>query len=237
MRAQFVMLGVIAFAAMACNEEGGVAPTRLGAKVAVVYEAGPHLVQCEPPVLTPALSAAKLTAAGVAVQRSGCGQRTGVMYPAMCGAGLGEIIVHDIPSGQLAAAKAAGFVSVDDIGGWERTRCADDLLAIEVARGTTSCVGIRNRVLLLQDLGKDNQRVVLLDQAGNCADASYRQVLYGGDDGGKVLCSNADSIAGARKDCPVASYTALFDTILANLDAPDLGLGSGFGVQQVYPAP
>lgn len=230
------MLGVIGLTAMACSEDGALAPPPLGGEGgAVVFEAGPHVAQCEMPAITPAQSAAKLTAVGVEVRLSSCGHRTGVMYPAVCGAGTGEIILHDIPAEQLEAAMAAGFGSVEDIGSWERSSCREYIHAIEVAQGTTSCADIRNRVMLIQQLAAD-RRIVLLDQAGNCADASYRQVLYGGKEGKTEHCSSADSIAGPQKSCPVVADAATFDIILANLDAPDLGLGSGFDVRQVYPA-
>lgn len=235
MRAPLIMLGLIGLTGMACSGDGELAPTPLpGEGGAVVYEEGPHVAQCAPPALTPAQSAAKLKAAGVEVQRSSCGHRTGVMYPAVCGAATGEIILHDIPLQQLEAARAAGFGSVEDVSGWERAGCSEYIHAIEVAQGTTSCADIRNRVMLIQE--PDNRRTVLLDQAGNCSDASYRQVLYGGNEGKTALCSSADSIAGPHKSCPVGSSAATFETILANLDAPDLGLGSGFDVRQVYPA-
>jgi hypothetical protein len=79
-----------------------------------------------------------------------------------------------------------------------------------------------------------NADEVLLDQAGNCADAGYQQVLFG-DTGDDVLCSNADSIAGPRKSCPAAAHEGMFETILANLGKADLGLGSGYDVRQIYP--
>jgi hypothetical protein len=129
MRVQFIMLGVIGLAGAACSDDASLAPQARSEAGVAVYEAGPRVAQCEPAALTPAQSAAKLEAAGVEVLRSGCGTRMGVMYPAVCGAGLAEIIVHDIPAGHLEAARAAGFGSVDDLDGWERTSC-DDLARV-----------------------------------------------------------------------------------------------------------
>lgn len=236
MRAQLILLGVIGVAFLGCSDDGDLAPPPLGGEGgAVVYEAGPRLAQCDLAALTPTQSAAKLTSAGVEVQRSSCGHITDMAYPAVCGAGTGEIILHDIPPSQLAAAGAAGFRSVEDLGGWQRASCVDYIHAIEVAQATTSCADIRNRVMLIRQPAGLPDHVMLLDQAGNCSDASYRQVLYGGKEGSTVLCSSADSIAGPQKICPVASHAATFETILANLQAPDLGLGAGFEVIQLYP--
>ncbi len=234
MRLKF-MLCFIGLAGVGCTDEGTQIPAPgPGEPQTVVYESGPHLAQCAPPALTPAQSAAKLTSAGIQVHRSSCGHQVGIAHPAVCGGGTSEIILHDIPAPQLEDARAAGFGSVDDLGDWQRGDCAAYIHAIEVAQGTTSCADIRNRVLQIVEPTQSYRRVVLLDQAGNCADASYRQVLYG-EDGKKVLCSNAESIAGPQMSCPVASYAAMFETILANLAAPDLGLGSSYEINQVYP--
>lgn len=232
-----LMLCFIGFAAIACTDDGEMGPKPIrGEAQAVVYETGPRAAQCAPPVVTPAFSAARLSAAGVEVTRSSCGTRLDDMaYPAVCGAGVSEIILHEIPAEKLAAAKAAGFGSVEDLKDWRRESCAPYIHAIEVAQGTTSCVDVRNRVIEIQPPSDPDSRLVLLDQAGNCADASYRQVLYGGD-GSKVLCSNEESFAGPRKSCPVSSYAAVFETILANLGAPDLGL-AGYWVNEVFPGP
>ena len=89
-------------------------------------------------------------------------------------------------------------------------------------------------MLQIENAAKPDERVILLDRAGVCADASYEQVLFG-DAGDDVLCSNGDSIAGPVKRCPETSRAGMFDVILANLDRSDLGLGSGYNVTQVYP--
>lgn len=229
-----LMLCVIGITGAACMNDGSAPPTAPGIHEAIVFEHGPHVAQCAPPAVTRVQSAAKLTSAGVEVRRSSCGVIEGVFFPAVCGAGTGEILVHDIPATGLAAAKAAGFTSVDELDDWRRVSCAPYLHAIEVAQGSTACVDIRNRVLQIQDGLNPDDRVVLLDQAGNCADAGYRQVLFG-DGGDRVLCSISDSIAGPQKSCPVPSRAGMFDTILQNLAQPDLGLGSRFQVMQVYP--
>lgn len=227
----FLMFGVLALALSACTEEGD---TGTGINDVVVYEAGPRVAQCAAPAVTLAQSATRLSSAGVSVHRSSCGIIEGVAMATVCGAGTSEVLLHDIPISQLAGAEAAGFQSAGRLNAWSRASCPIYLHAIDVARSTTSCVEIRNRVLYIQT-ATAGERLVLLDQAGNCADASYRQALYG-DPGNTLLCSNADSIAGPQKSCPVSSRAALFDTILANLNQPNLGLSSGYMVTQVFPA-
>lgn len=96
---------------------------------------------------------------------------------------------------------------------------------VEMAR-EAGCADIRNRLFVI------DQSLVLADHVGNCADASYSQTLFG-KTVGEVLCVNHDSIAGPMKNCTDPSYAALFDTILAHLDEPDLGLGSAHTVQQL----
>lgn len=227
---------VLCLAAVACMDDGASPPPSPGIDEVVVFENGPHLAQCAPPAITRTQSAAKLTSAGIEVRSSSCGIREGVAYPTVCGAGTGEILLHEIPASSLPEAQAQGFARADDLDqGWRRTACPQYLHAIEVAQSSTACAQTRNRVLSIQNNLQPDERVILLDQAGTCSDAAYRQVLFGSA-GDNVLCSNADSIAGPQKSCPVPSREAMFDTIVANLDRPDLGLGSGYTIGQVYPA-
>jgi hypothetical protein len=88
------------------------------------------------------------------------------------------------------------------------------------------CTETRNRLYIID--GKQ----VLWDHAGNCADASYEQVLFGAKPE-TVLCSHGDTIAGARTTCQDAAKRSLFDTIVQNLDKDDLGLGSAHKVERV----
>jgi hypothetical protein len=88
-----------------------------------------------------------------------------------------------------------------------------------------SCTENRNRLFIID--GKQ----VLWDHAGNCADASYEQVLFGAKPD-QVLCSVGDSIAGPRTTCPDAASRSMFDIIVKNLDKPDLGLGSAHKVER-----
>jgi hypothetical protein len=89
-----------------------------------------------------------------------------------------------------------------------------------------SCTETRNRLYIID--GKQ----VLWDHAGNCADASYEQVLFGAKPE-TVLCSHGDTIAGARTTCQDPAMRSLFDTIVQNLDKADLGLGSAHKVERV----
>jgi hypothetical protein len=89
-----------------------------------------------------------------------------------------------------------------------------------------SCTEIRNRLFVID--GKQ----VLWDHAGNCADASYGQVLYGAKPD-EVLCSYGDTIAGPRTTCPDTASRSLFETIVKNLDKADLGLGSTHKVERL----
>ena len=74
--------------------------------------------------------------------------------------------------------------------------------------------------------------MILHDRAGNCADASYAQTLYGMSviD---VLCTHHDSIAGPVLQCADPAYAQVFDVMIAHLDEAQLGLGADFTVKQV----
>jgi hypothetical protein len=87
------------------------------------------------------------------------------------------------------------------------------------------CTESRNRIFVID--GKQ----VLWDHAGNCADASYEQVLFGAKPQ-TVLCRNADTIAGARLSCTDESARSMFETIVENLDKADFGLGSAHKVER-----
>lgn len=96
---------------------------------------------------------------------------------------------------------------------------------IAMAR-TSSCNETRNRLFVID--GKH----VFWDHAGQCADASYEQVLFGSTPEVR-LCSSGDTIAGPRTSCQDESARALFETIVKNADQPDLGLGSGQKVERL----
>jgi hypothetical protein len=107
-----------------------------------------------------------------------------------------------------------------------RPHHAVDLAPFKDMAKNGSCADIRNRLFVIDD------RLVFWDMAGKCADASYSETLYGSTPD-QVLCSLHDSIAGPMNDCQDEEYRAMFDTITANLDKPDLGLGPDHTVQPV----
>jgi hypothetical protein len=119
----------------------------------------------------------------------------------------------------LRACCAAGLLSA---------ACATTAIAVkpfqDVAR-KSPCTETKNRLFLIDGTS------VLWDRAGNCPDNAYEQTWYGATPG-EVLCRAQDSIAGPRKTCD-PSRAAEFDTMIENLDAPDLGLGGGHKVRRI----
>lgn len=89
-----------------------------------------------------------------------------------------------------------------------------------------TCANLKNRLFLI------DQKYVMWDKSGSCADASYAQNLYGSSPQ-NLLCSHADSIAGPRTTCTDTAVESLFKTIIQNLDKADLGLGSTHQVQMI----
>ncbi|MBY0241454.1 MAG: hypothetical protein K2X55_19285 [Burkholderiaceae bacterium] len=101
----------------------------------------------------------------------------------------------------------------------------DKNVFIKMAQGA-ACSDKLNRLYII-----DNAQV-FWDVAGNCADASYSQVLYGATPELK-RCSSADSIAGPRTSCTDERDRATFDTIVKNRDKADLGLGAAHKIEVV----
>lgn len=95
----------------------------------------------------------------------------------------------------------------------------------DLARNS-DCTDIKNRLFLIDG------RLVLWDRQGNCPDASY-VVRLSDEKVDHVLCELRDSIAGPVKECQESDYAEMFDTITANLDKPDLGLGPAHTVTPV----
>ncbi|MGZ8289238.1 MAG: protease complex subunit PrcB family protein [Telluria sp.] len=87
-----------------------------------------------------------------------------------------------------------------------------------------ACAGTRNRLFVIDGMQ------VFWDRAGNCGDNSYAQRLFGATPDA-LLCETMDSIAGPRTSCKDEASRGLFNTILANLDRDDLGLGKGHKVE------
>jgi hypothetical protein len=101
-----------------------------------------------------------------------------------------------------------------------------DLAPFKERAKASGCADIRSQLFLIDD------QLVFWDIAGNCADASYSEMLFDSTPD-QVLCSFHDSIAGPIKECQDEQYQDLFDVITANLDKPDLGLGAAHTVQSV----
>ena len=93
-----------------------------------------------------------------------------------------------------------------------------DLTPFRTMARQSPCADQRNHLFLIDG------RLVFWDRRGQCADASYAQVLFGltVDD---VLCRSQDSIAGPMKDCRDERYRSMFETVIANTERADLGLG------------
>ena len=87
-----------------------------------------------------------------------------------------------------------------------------------------SCADTRNRLFMI------DKTMVFWDRAGSCVDNAYARTLYGATPQA-LLCALTDSVAGPRVTCGDARSRALFDTIVANLDRADLGLGAGHQVE------
>jgi hypothetical protein len=94
----------------------------------------------------------------------------------------------------------------------------------ELARDA-SCANIVNRLFLI------DREMVFWDRRGNCMDASYAHTLYGGTVD-TILCYDGDSIAGLQYSCE-DPFKEMFDTITANLDESDLGLGENHKVEKI----
>lgn len=92
------------------------------------------------------------------------------------------------------------------------------------------CADISNRVYVI------DQKYAFMARTGRCGDASYAYELFGATPQ-LPLCSKADSIAGPRVSCTDDKLKSMFDTIVANLDKADLGLGSSHKVEAISFAP
>ena len=81
------------------------------------------------------------------------------------------------------------------------------------------CADKRNRLFLIDG------RTVFWDREGSCVDALYTLTLFG-HTVNDVLCNQADTLGGPNTTtCTDESFRPMFETIIANLDDPTLGLG------------
>ena len=91
---------------------------------------------------------------------------------------------------------------------------------------SASCTDLRNQLYVI-----DNQYVFWTSE-GYCDDAGYAHRLYGASVQEK-LCYLEDSFVGPISSCEPA-LNELFETILENLDQPDLGLGEEHSVISIF---
>jgi hypothetical protein len=96
----------------------------------------------------------------------------------------------------------------------------------------SKCADVRNKLYVIESALYLDSPLVLHDRAGNCADASFGQILYGATVN-DVLCNRQDTIAGPVTQCLAPSYSDMFQTMVTHLDAPNLGLGSAFVVREL----
>lgn len=92
---------------------------------------------------------------------------------------------------------------------------------VEMAQNA-SCSDVKNRLYVIND------RLVFWTSVGNCDDAGYAHILYGTTPEEK-LCFLVDSFVGPQASCQ-PELDVIFQTILDNLDQPDLGLGDAHRV-------
>jgi hypothetical protein len=135
----------------------------------------------------------------------------GMLVLAACGGG-GDSAPNRISANIAVGEPAPGALAKDDF--------------IKMARGETLCSERTNRLYIID--GKQ----VFWEVAGNCGDLSYRNTLFGLTPQSKQ-CTQEDSIAGPQLKCSDAAQRALFETIVNNLDKPDLGLGAAHKVEML----
>ncbi|MFP5393757.1 MAG: hypothetical protein ACLGI6_19775 [Gammaproteobacteria bacterium] len=88
------------------------------------------------------------------------------------------------------------------------------------------CAERHNRLYVI------DQQYVFWDRASNCGDNSYAYRLYGSSPEVE-LCSQTDSIIGPQTKCKDDKSRQLFETLVANRDAPGLGLGEGHKIEKL----
>ncbi|MFE3846170.1 hypothetical protein ACFL1L_04865, partial [Thermoplasmatota archaeon] len=90
----------------------------------------------------------------------------------------------------------------------------------------TTCADITNKLFII-----DNQ-IVFWTVEGNCPDASYSYTLFGNNPD-KILCKRYDSIAGPQEQCNNDNYQEIFQIIIDNIDADNLGLDAYHKVSEI----
>jgi hypothetical protein len=111
-------------------------------------------------------------------------------------------------------------------GGGDSAQVAMDTTAFVAKAKLEKCGDIRNKLYVL------DERTVLWERAGNCADNASAQVLFG-DNVDTVLCTANDTVGGQVAGCKDPANRAVFDTIRNNLNRADLGLAGSYRVREV----
>jgi hypothetical protein len=118
-------------------------------------------------------------------------------------------------------------VALISLGGCKKTDEGIDLAPFIEMALNAPCTDISNRLFLI-----DGDKV-LWSRTGNCWDFAYETVLYG-ETIYVILAKIHDSIGGPQETIYDESYRDMFNTIIANLEKNDLGLGPGHTVQEVH---
>ena len=95
-----------------------------------------------------------------------------------------------------------------------------------MARSEDQGWDVLNRLLLIDD------ELVFWDRRSSCCDRDYHQTLFG-ETPEQILCDRYDAMGIPIMECPDPRYRDIFETIIDNLDEPDLGLGNDHRVERV----
>jgi hypothetical protein len=112
----------------------------------------------------------------------------------------------------------------------QHDRGRDELSDFIAVAEDADCADDMNRIYRI-----DGEQVLWHREDLACADAAYAIALYGPtpDD---ELCSSFQTIAGPVTECSDVREQAEFETIIDNLQAPDLGLGEEHTLELVWDA-
>ena len=101
-----------------------------------------------------------------------------------------------------------------------------DLDSFVAMVATANCADIANHLYLI------DEKLVFWLVEGNCGDASFNYRLFD-ESPNNAVCFEEESFVGILYDC-LEKYKQLFNTIVANLDKSDLGLGVNHKVKQIF---
>ncbi|MEW5801368.1 MAG: DUF333 domain-containing protein [bacterium] len=101
-----------------------------------------------------------------------------------------------------------------------------DLESFKELAGNADCADLENRLFLID---KD---LILWWRRGTCFDNAYSAILYK-ETVDTIACMYHDSIGGPQNYCYDPNYADMFETIINNLDCPDLGLDATHTVKEI----